>query len=87
MLKVVDPVTYARPLPGRKILMLNASHDEVIPPACTDALWRAFGEPEIVWWDAGHYTAVRYIVQRPGAKRCSSSSRTRRAAATQSTAK
>jgi len=60
-LKVVDPVTYARPLPGRKILMLNASQDEVIPPACTRSLWRAFGEPEIVWWNAGHYTAIRYL--------------------------
>ena len=27
------------------------------------ALWRAFGEPEIIWWDAGHYRAVRYIFQ------------------------
>ncbi len=62
-LKVVDPVTYVRPLAGRKVLMLNASHDEVIPPACTLALWRAFGQPEIVWWDAGHYSAVRYIFQ------------------------
>jgi dienelactone hydrolase len=61
VLKVVDPVTYARPVPGRKILMLNASHDTVVPPACTRSLWRAFGEPEIVWWDAGHYTAVRYL--------------------------
>jgi len=60
-LKIVDPVTYARPVEGRKILMLNASHDEVVPPACTQSLWRAFGEPEIVWWNAGHYTAVRYI--------------------------
>jgi dienelactone hydrolase len=60
-LRVVDPVTYARPMPGRRILMLNASQDEVIPPACTRALWRAFGEPEIIWWDAGHYSSVRYI--------------------------
>ncbi len=41
--------------------MLNASQDEVIPPACTRALWHAFGEPEIVWWNAGHYTAIRYL--------------------------
>ena len=33
----------------------------MIPPACTKALWRAFGEPEIVWWDAGHYSAIRYL--------------------------
>ncbi|MBI3840077.1 MAG: alpha/beta hydrolase family protein [Planctomycetia bacterium] len=62
-LKVIDPVTYARPLAGRKILMLNARQDEVVPPACTESLWRAFGQPEIVWWDAGHYTAVRYIFE------------------------
>jgi len=61
LLKPIDPVTYAKPLPGRKILMLNASHDEVVPPACTKSLWRAFGEPEIIWWDAGHYTAARYL--------------------------
>jgi dienelactone hydrolase len=60
-LKPVDPVTYARPAAGRQILMFNARRDEVIPPACSVALWRAFGEPEIVWWDAGHYTAIRYL--------------------------
>ena len=61
MLRAVDPVTYAKPVAGRKILMLNARHDEVIPRACTDALWHAFGEPEIIWWDAGHYTSARYL--------------------------
>ena len=63
VLKSVDPVTYARPVKGRKVLMLNASHDEVIPRACTEALWRAFDEPEIIWWDAGHYSAMRYIFE------------------------
>ncbi len=61
ILREVDPVTYARPVEGRKILMLNASQDEVVPPACTESLWKAFGEPEIIWWDAGHYTAARYL--------------------------
>jgi dienelactone hydrolase len=61
VLRPVDPVQYARPRAGRKILMLNARHDEVVPRACTDALWRAFGEPPIIWWDAGHYSAMRYI--------------------------
>jgi dienelactone hydrolase len=61
VMKVVDPVTYARPIDGRRVLMLNARHDEVVPPACTEALWHAFGEPQIVWWNAGHYSAVRYI--------------------------
>lgn len=61
VMRSVDPVTYAASMKGRKILMLNAAHDEVIPKSCTMSLWKAFGEPEIVWWDAGHYTAVRFI--------------------------
>jgi hypothetical protein len=35
----------------------------VIPRACTDSLWHAFGGPEIVWFDAGHYTALRFIFE------------------------
>ena len=61
VLRPVDPIQYVKPLPGRKILMLNARDDEVVPRECTEALWRAFGEPPIVWWNAGHYSAMRYI--------------------------
>jgi dienelactone hydrolase len=61
LFKAVDPIEYAKPVPGRKILMLNARNDEVVPPACTEALWRAFGEPRIIWWNAGHYSAARYL--------------------------
>ena len=61
LFKTVDPVTYAGNLHGRKVLMLNASHDQVIPRACTESLWQAFGRPEIVWYDANHYSAMRFI--------------------------
>lgn len=59
--KVVDPVTYAENARDRDILMVNANFDEIVPRACTESLWRALGEPEIVWVDAGHYTAARFI--------------------------
>lgn len=61
--KSIDPVTYADRVLRRKtkILMLNARQDEIIPPICTESLWRAFGEPEIVWYDAGHVSAAKYI--------------------------
>ena len=65
-LKCIDPVTYAKNVHGRKLLMLNANQDEVIPKSCTIALWKAFGEPEIVWYDAGHYSAVRFIFDALG---------------------
>ncbi len=61
LLKTVDPVSYAQIVPGRRMLMINASHDELIPRACTESLWRAFGQPPIVWFDAGHYSAMSYL--------------------------
>ena len=61
LLREVDPVTYGRNVHGRKIVMCNALDDEVIPRACTESLWHAFGEPEIIWVDGGHYSAARFI--------------------------
>ena len=57
----IDPLTYAPLLQGRRVLMLNARHDKVIPPACTQAFWQAAGRPEIEWWDADHYSAIWYL--------------------------
>jgi dienelactone hydrolase len=57
----IDPVTYGDRIRGRKVLMLNALHDEVVPRQCTDALWKSFGKPPIVWYNAGHYSALRYL--------------------------
>jgi dienelactone hydrolase len=59
--KSIDPVTYAELARHKKILMLNARNDEIIPPTCTEALWRALGEPDIVWYDAGHISSVRFL--------------------------
>jgi dienelactone hydrolase len=58
----VDPATYADRARGRKILMLNASHDEIIPKKCTDLLWEGFGKPKIIWYDSGHISAAWHIV-------------------------
>jgi cephalosporin-C deacetylase-like acetyl esterase len=63
LLQTVDPVTYGSNVHGRQILMINASHDEIIPRPCAESLWRAFGQPEIVWLDAGHYSAARHILE------------------------
>jgi hypothetical protein len=62
LMRSVDPVTYAANVRGRRLLMLNAAQDEVIPKPCTESLWRAFGQPEIVWYDGGHYSAARHIL-------------------------
>lgn len=61
VIRQVDPLTHAALLRDRRILMLNAKSDEVIPRACTEALWTAAGEPEIVWLSGGHYSVMRHL--------------------------
>jgi dienelactone hydrolase len=69
VVRQIDPVTHAKNLHGRKVLMMNALRDEIIPKSCTESLWRAAGEPEIVWMDAGHISAAWHLgtaLQRMG---------------------
>jgi pimeloyl-ACP methyl ester carboxylesterase len=65
-LRLVDPVVYARQFPGRRVEMLNARFDEVIPSACTISLWKSLGEPKLIWLDCGHYTAARFMFEALG---------------------
>lgn len=64
-LKPIDPVTHGHLLRGRRVLMLAARQDEIFPESSTLALWESIGkEPQIVWLDdAGHYTAILYILR------------------------
>lgn len=57
----IDPVTYAPRARGKQILMLNAESDEVIPKACTESLWQAFGKPRIEWYSGGHYSVIFHL--------------------------
>ena len=63
-LKKVDPVSYADQIrnSGRRILMVNATDDEVVPRHCTMALWRSFGKPPIEWYSGGHYSVARHLL-------------------------
>ena len=56
-LEDVDPLTYAPFVVPWRILMINARFDHVIRRPHTRALWRAYGQPELIWLPAGHYTA------------------------------
>ena len=58
----VDPVTYGHLLKGRRVLMVVAKNDEVVSPESGLALWESMGrEPKLVWLNAGHYSAVKYL--------------------------
>jgi len=61
ILSAVDPVNYAAANHGKRILMLNATDDEVIPRTCTESLWKAFGQPPIKWYSGGHYSVVWHL--------------------------
>jgi dienelactone hydrolase len=61
-MRLIDPVTYAATATDRRILMLNARDDEVIPKPCTESLWQAFGQPPIVWYEGGHYSVARHML-------------------------
>jgi dienelactone hydrolase len=61
-LAVIDPIRYAAAAKGRRILMMNATQDEVIPKVCTQSLWESLGKPEIVWYDGGHYSVARHLL-------------------------
>ncbi len=57
----VDPVRYAKSVRGRRILLLNAKDDEVIPKVCTESLWESFGRPPIHWFSGGHYSCIWHL--------------------------
>jgi dienelactone hydrolase len=61
IVRTVDPATYAAAAKGKRILMLNARDDEVIPRACTVSLWQKLGEPEIRWYSGGHFSVIRHV--------------------------
>jgi dienelactone hydrolase len=65
----VDPLTVAPALKERatagRVLMMNATEDDVIPKACTEKLANALGiKDHIVWFEGlGHYTAIAALPQ------------------------
>lgn len=44
--RVFDPLTWATAERGGGVFMLNASDDDIVTPAASDMLWKAYGEPK-----------------------------------------
>jgi pimeloyl-ACP methyl ester carboxylesterase len=51
---LIDPLTFARFLHGRPLLMINGRDDEIVPEQSTLALWEAYGRPKLVWLTGSH---------------------------------
>lgn len=58
----LDPLTFAKGLRGKRVLMMAGRVDEVIPPEAATALWNEAGKPPIVWLDCGHYSAAGFLL-------------------------
>ena len=61
-IEAIEPLEYARPDRRERILMVNASRDEVMTRGGTEKLWLALGKPEIVWFDSTHEGSAAYIL-------------------------
>jgi dienelactone hydrolase len=61
MIAPVDPLTCAANLKDRKVLILAAKRDDIVPPRCAEALWEATGKQKIVWYNCTHYGAALYL--------------------------
>jgi dienelactone hydrolase len=57
----IDPLTCAANLKKRKLLILAASRDDVVPPSMARMLWEASGKQQIIWYDSTHVGAALYI--------------------------
>src|SRR4051794_11293674 len=57
----IDPITCAGNLKRRKLLILAASRDDIVPPLMATRLWEQSGKQKIVWYDATHYSAALHL--------------------------
>jgi dienelactone hydrolase len=62
LLAPVDPLTRAANLKDRKLLIIAARRDEIVPPSMAVALWKATGQQKIVWFDCTHYGAAAFVL-------------------------
>jgi hypothetical protein len=58
----VDPLTYAKQLKGKNLLMVCASRDDVVPPSAAKILWEKTGKQKIVWFDSTHVGAAMFLM-------------------------
>jgi len=58
----VDPITYAGTLKSKRLLLIGASRDDVVPPVAMKALWEATGKPTIRWIDETHVGAALHMI-------------------------
>ncbi|MFO0822910.1 MAG: hypothetical protein U0792_07290 [Gemmataceae bacterium] len=62
MINPVDPLTYAKQLKSKNLLMICASRDDIVPPSAAKVLWEATGKQKIVWYDSTHVGVAVFMM-------------------------
>lgn len=57
-LNSIDPLRFADENRPRRVLMIEAARDLVIPPRNAETLWNALGRPPIQWVDTNHFAPI-----------------------------
>ncbi len=56
-LSIIDPINFVQMISPRPLLMINAEHDDIVPPITSRLLYRKARKPKrIIWYDARHHT-------------------------------
>lgn len=70
--RVVTPASFRPAIPKEDLLIVEATHDLFVPPDIVEALWEAWGRPELLRFPHGHlslmadprlYTEIRRFLQ------------------------
>ncbi len=62
IIEPIDPITYAAMLKKKRLLLIGASRDDVVPPVAMKSLWEATGQQKIVWIDETHVGAALHMI-------------------------
>ena len=60
-LKPFSPESYATAPLGKKVLMVNAVYDSIVPYESALSLYEAYGQPQIIWIPASHYSGLFFL--------------------------
>ncbi|MBS3096110.1 hypothetical protein J4480_01575 [Candidatus Woesearchaeota archaeon] len=60
-LRKIEPLNYAKPSKSRNLLMINAASDKVVPLKYGKQLREAWGYPEQIVINAGHFTVIKEV--------------------------
>ncbi len=60
-LAAIDPLSYASRADQKRILMINARFDKIVPSPCSEKLWNAMGRPMWIHIPTGHDSSALFI--------------------------